>query len=158
METKISYLAIVGTLGPMIGLVGTIAGMIDSFSVIATAGGQPLDTTVTGTDVIVLVEEVLGWLTDRGVENVIAVSDIEAAEGRGAHLVHIHDLEQQRHYWAAIEVVWRLGFRFDRGFGEQLALALDQWRSTRSEAEALAETLREPEPAAVQLGLFEVVR
>ncbi|MDX2038778.1 MAG: MotA/TolQ/ExbB proton channel family protein [Isosphaeraceae bacterium] len=41
METKISYLAIVGTLGPMIGLVGTIAGMIDSFSVIATAGGQP---------------------------------------------------------------------------------------------------------------------
>lgn len=41
METKISYLAIVGTLGPMIGLVGTIAGMIDSFSVIAMAGGQP---------------------------------------------------------------------------------------------------------------------
>ncbi len=86
------------------------------------------------------------------------LADIEAAEGRGAHLVHIHDLEQQRHYWAAIEVVWRLGFRFDRGFGEQLALALDQWRSTRSEAEALAEALREPEPVAVQLGLFEVVR
>ena len=41
METKISYLAVVGTLGPMIGLVGTLAGMIDSFSVIATAGGQP---------------------------------------------------------------------------------------------------------------------
>ena len=39
---KISYLAIIGTLGPMIGLVGTIAGMIDSFQEIATAAGaQP---------------------------------------------------------------------------------------------------------------------
>ena len=39
---KISYLAIIGTLGPMIGLVGTIAGMIASFQEIATAAGaQP---------------------------------------------------------------------------------------------------------------------
>ena len=42
MESKISYLAIIGTLGPMIGLVGTIAGMIASFQEIATAAGaQP---------------------------------------------------------------------------------------------------------------------
>jgi biopolymer transport protein ExbB len=42
METRISYLAIIGTLGPMIGLVGTIAGMIASFQEIATAAGaQP---------------------------------------------------------------------------------------------------------------------
>jgi biopolymer transport protein ExbB len=42
LEMKISYLAIIGTLGPMIGLVGTIAGMIDSFKEIAMAGGaQP---------------------------------------------------------------------------------------------------------------------
>jgi biopolymer transport protein ExbB len=41
-EMKISYLAIIGTLGPMIGLVGTIWGMIMSFQEIATAGGaQP---------------------------------------------------------------------------------------------------------------------
>ena len=39
MDQKISYLATIGTLGPMIGLVGTIAGMIDSFQTIATAGG-----------------------------------------------------------------------------------------------------------------------
>ena len=37
MEAKISYLAIIGTLGPMIGLVGTIAGMIASFQEIANA-------------------------------------------------------------------------------------------------------------------------
>jgi biopolymer transport protein ExbB len=42
METRISYLAIIGTLGPMIGLVGTIWGMIMSFQEIATAAGaQP---------------------------------------------------------------------------------------------------------------------
>ena len=42
MEARISYLAIIGTLGPMIGLVGTIAGMIASFQEIATAAGaQP---------------------------------------------------------------------------------------------------------------------
>jgi biopolymer transport protein ExbB len=42
LEMKISYLAIIGTLGPMIGLVGTIWGMILSFQEIATAGGaQP---------------------------------------------------------------------------------------------------------------------
>jgi biopolymer transport protein ExbB len=42
METRISYLAIIGSLGPMIGLVGTIAGMIASFQEIATAAGaQP---------------------------------------------------------------------------------------------------------------------
>jgi biopolymer transport protein ExbB len=42
LEMKISYLAIIGTLGPMIGLVGTIWGMIMSFQEIATAAGaQP---------------------------------------------------------------------------------------------------------------------
>jgi biopolymer transport protein ExbB len=41
MEAKISYLATIGTLGPMIGLVGTIWGMIQSFQELATAGGQP---------------------------------------------------------------------------------------------------------------------
>ncbi len=42
LEMRISYLAIIGTLGPMIGLVGTIWGMIMSFQEIATAAGaQP---------------------------------------------------------------------------------------------------------------------
>lgn len=42
MEARISYLATIGTLGPMIGLVGTIWGMIRSFQEIAMAAGtQP---------------------------------------------------------------------------------------------------------------------
>jgi biopolymer transport protein ExbB len=38
MEKKISMLAVLGTLGPMIGLLGTLKGMIASFSVIAMSG------------------------------------------------------------------------------------------------------------------------
>jgi biopolymer transport protein ExbB len=42
LDMRISYLAIIGTLGPMIGLVGTIWGMIMSFKEIAMAqGAQP---------------------------------------------------------------------------------------------------------------------
>jgi biopolymer transport protein ExbB len=41
MEHRTTYLATVGTLGPMIGLVGTVYGMILSFRVIATAGTSP---------------------------------------------------------------------------------------------------------------------
>jgi biopolymer transport protein ExbB len=40
MEKKISMLAVLGTLGPMIGLLGTLKGMIASFSVIALSGTQ----------------------------------------------------------------------------------------------------------------------
>ncbi len=40
MEKKISMLAVLGTLGPMIGLLGTLMGMIESFSVIARCDVQ----------------------------------------------------------------------------------------------------------------------
>jgi biopolymer transport protein ExbB len=40
MEKKISMMAVLGTLGPMIGLLGTLKGMISSFSVIAVSDTQ----------------------------------------------------------------------------------------------------------------------
>jgi biopolymer transport protein ExbB len=40
LEKKISMLAVIGSLGPMIGLLGTLKGMISSFSAIATSGTQ----------------------------------------------------------------------------------------------------------------------
>lgn len=40
MDKKISMLAVLGTLGPMIGLLGTLQGMIKSFSVIAMSDTQ----------------------------------------------------------------------------------------------------------------------
>ena len=41
MEHRLSYLALIGTLSPMIGLFGTVHGMINSFFAIATAGTTP---------------------------------------------------------------------------------------------------------------------
>jgi biopolymer transport protein ExbB len=41
MEHKLSYLALIGSVAPMIGLMGTVYGMIDSFSEIATSAEQP---------------------------------------------------------------------------------------------------------------------
>lgn len=42
VEHRLSYLALIGTLSPMIGLLGTVSGMIDSFKMIAnTSTGAP---------------------------------------------------------------------------------------------------------------------
>ncbi len=49
MEKKISPMAVIGTLGPMIGLVGTLSGMIKAFGAIArTAGTQIKSDVVAG--------------------------------------------------------------------------------------------------------------
>jgi len=48
MEKKISMLAVLGTLGPMIGLLGTLKGMISSFSVIALYDTQLKASQVAG--------------------------------------------------------------------------------------------------------------
>jgi biopolymer transport protein ExbB len=41
MEHKIGYLALIGSVAPMLGLLGTVQGMIDSFSVIAGSETSP---------------------------------------------------------------------------------------------------------------------
>ena len=48
MERKISMLAVLGTLGPIIGLLGTLKGMIASFSVIALSDTQLKASQVAG--------------------------------------------------------------------------------------------------------------
>jgi biopolymer transport protein ExbB len=48
MERRISMLAVIGSLGPMIGLLGTLKGMIASFSVIATSDAQMKASEVAG--------------------------------------------------------------------------------------------------------------
>lgn len=48
MEKRISMLAVIGSLGPMIGLLGTLKGMIASFSVIATSDQQLKASEVAG--------------------------------------------------------------------------------------------------------------
>ena len=41
LEHRLSYLALIGTISPMIGLLGTVHGMINSFNEIAKATGSP---------------------------------------------------------------------------------------------------------------------
>jgi len=41
LDHRLSYLALIGTISPMIGLFGTVHGMINSFYVIANGGGTP---------------------------------------------------------------------------------------------------------------------
>jgi biopolymer transport protein ExbB len=41
LEHRLSYMALIGTLSPMVGLFGTVHGMIKAFSVIATSSSTP---------------------------------------------------------------------------------------------------------------------
>ncbi len=41
MEHRLSYMALIGTISPMVGLFGTVHGMISSFSEIAVSGSTP---------------------------------------------------------------------------------------------------------------------
>ncbi|MCO6453901.1 MAG: MotA/TolQ/ExbB proton channel family protein [Pirellulaceae bacterium] len=41
LEHRLSYMALIGTISPMIGLLGTVQGMISSFQVIAAGGSTP---------------------------------------------------------------------------------------------------------------------
>ena len=45
LDHRVSYLALIGTLAPMIGLLGTVDGMIRSFYLIATTAGVAPDAT-----------------------------------------------------------------------------------------------------------------
>lgn len=48
LEHRLSYMALIGNLSPMIGLFGTVQGMISSFQVIATGGATPKPSDLAG--------------------------------------------------------------------------------------------------------------
>lgn len=48
MQHRLSYIALIGTISPMIGLFGTVHGMISSFYTIATAGATPDPADLAG--------------------------------------------------------------------------------------------------------------
>ena len=41
LDHRLSYMQLIGTISPMIGLLGTVQGMIQSFHVIASSSGAP---------------------------------------------------------------------------------------------------------------------
>ncbi len=48
LEHRLSYMALIGNLSPMVGLFGTVHGMINSFQVIATSGSTPKPAELAG--------------------------------------------------------------------------------------------------------------
>jgi biopolymer transport protein ExbB len=48
LEHRLSYMALIGTISPMVGLFGTVHGMITSFSVIAQSESQPKASELAG--------------------------------------------------------------------------------------------------------------
>lgn len=48
MQHRLSYIALIGTISPMVGLFGTVHGMISSFYEIATAGATPDPADLAG--------------------------------------------------------------------------------------------------------------
>lgn len=62
LEHRLSYVALVGTISPMVGLLGTVHGMISAFIVIATSPGQPKPSELAAGISTALVTTALGLL------------------------------------------------------------------------------------------------
>lgn len=48
LEHRLGYIALIGTISPMVGLLGTVDGMVESFQVIATMTTQPKPSELAG--------------------------------------------------------------------------------------------------------------
>ncbi len=62
MEHRLSYLALIGTISPMVGLLGTVDGMIMSFNVIAASTTQPKPAQLAAGISTALVTTLVGLL------------------------------------------------------------------------------------------------
>jgi hypothetical protein len=87
-------------------------------------------------------------------------SDIEAlreAERLGAVYCVFTNADTGVTYTAAIAKVWQMGFVFNYGYGEQIALPLNLWTQTQEGQEGAAEVSQTPVPVYSQprqLSLF----
>jgi hypothetical protein len=54
-------------------------------------------------------------------------SILEYVKELGAEEVIIRDKDTQKVYQASVELILRKGFKISRGFGEQIALPINQW-------------------------------
>jgi len=60
------------------------------------------------------------------------IASLDEAEALGAVRVRILDIETGRLYLAPISLIRSDGFRLNRGYGQQVALALEFWQVTAS--------------------------
>jgi hypothetical protein len=57
------------------------------------------------------------------------MESLARAEIEGARSVEIQDQETDLNYRADFDTIWAHGFRFDRGFGEQIGLVFRWWNT-----------------------------
>ncbi|MBI3942957.1 MAG: hypothetical protein HY326_08085 [Chloroflexi bacterium] len=76
-----------------------------------------------------------GWAVD--------VAILQEAERMGARVVQVWDIETDMLYTATVADFWQKGQAIDRGFGRQVALALDHF-----------DTYKRGQPRPTQLTLF----
>ncbi len=62
LEHRLSYIALIGTISPMVGLLGTVDGMVQSFRVIATSPTQPRPSQLAEGISMALVTTLIGLL------------------------------------------------------------------------------------------------
>lgn len=55
------------------------------------------------------------------------IDTVEQALRLGATKVEVYDMESGMLYRAKIDLIFEKGFRFNRGFGDQIALCLSRW-------------------------------
>lgn len=55
------------------------------------------------------------------------IDTLEQALRLGATKVEVYDMESGMFYRAKIDLIFEKGFRFNRGFGDQIALCLSRW-------------------------------
>lgn len=79
------------------------------------------------------------------------VSSLTDAESAGARFVEIRDAESGRVFRQSIATIRAKGFRVARGFGEQVALALEFWNRDNDVSDDA------PKPLATQLNFLERV-
>jgi biopolymer transport protein ExbB len=62
LEQRLSFLSLVGTIAPMVGLLGTVDGMVQSFTVIAQSDTQPKPSQLAGGISMALITTLVGLL------------------------------------------------------------------------------------------------
>ncbi len=71
-----------------------------------------------------------GWALD--------IQSLKDAEEIGARFVELHDSDSGKTYRASIEQIWEKGFRFNRGFGDQWLMLIDEWNKEEPGCRQLA--------------------
>ena len=59
------------------------------------------------------------------------IQSLRDAEALGAQTVQLHDKDTDQVYSSTIAQIWRHGFTFDRGHGQQIGLPLAYWQVHR---------------------------